>query len=123
MLDKNCNYRTREGVKMAERKCINCNVKMKKTFVEYKGVKFEARQCPKCKEKIFTEDLTMKAISKLESKRLEKEYIKHPMKIGHSWGITFPKDMAEVFDLNNPKTKLRLHPKLAENKIEIKLKE
>ena len=108
---------------MAERKCINCNVKMKKTFVEYKGVKFEARQCPKCKEKIFTEDLTMKAISKLESKRLEKKYIKHPMKIGHSWGITFPKDVAEVFSLNNPKTKFSLHPKLAENKIEIVLKD
>ena len=108
---------------MAERKCINCGVKMKKTFVEYKGMKFEARQCPKCKEKIFTEDLTMKVISKLESKRLEKEYIKHPMKIGHSWGMTFPKDMAEVFSLDNPKTKLSLQPKLAENKIEIRLKE
>ncbi len=108
---------------MNQRKCINCNVKMKKTFVEYREMKFEARQCPKCKEKIFTEDLTMKAISKLESKRLEKEYIKHPMKIGHSWGMTFPKDMAEVFNLNNPKTKLWLHPKLAENKIEIMLKE
>lgn len=96
---------------------------MKKTFVEYRGMKFEARQCPKCKEKIFTEDLTMKAISKLESKRLEKEYIKHPIKIGHNWGMTFPKDMAEAFDLGNFKTKLRLHPKLAENKIEIMLKE
>ena len=77
----------------------------------------------KCKEKIFTEDMTMKAISKLESKRLEKEYTKHPMKIGHSWGMTFPKDMAEVFNLNSTKTKLSLHPKLAENKIEIMLKE
>ena len=45
------------------------------------------------------------------------------MKIGHSWGMTFPKEMAEVFSLDNPKTKLSLHPKLAENKIEIELKE
>lgn len=59
----NCN----EKGKMKGRKCINCNVLMKKTFVKYKGINFEARQCPKCKEKIFTEDLTMKAISKLES--------------------------------------------------------
>lgn len=107
---------------MAERKCINCNVHMKKTFVDYNGVKFEARQCPKCKEKIFTEDLTMKAISKLESKRLEQEYIKHPMRIGNSWGMTFPKDLAEVFNLNNAKTELRLRPKLEEGKIEITLK-
>lgn len=107
---------------MNERKCINCNVPMKKTFVEYKGMKFEARQCPKCKEKIFTEDMAMKAISKLEAKRLEKEYVKHPMKIGHSWGMTFPKDMAEVFNLNDSRTKLRLQPKVAEGKIEIILK-
>jgi len=107
---------------MAERKCINCRIPMKKTYVNYKGIRFEARQCPKCKEKIFTEDLTMKAISKLESKRLEQEYIKRPMKIGHSWGMTFPKDMAEVFNLDNPNTKLRLHPKVAEGKIEIVLK-
>ena len=108
---------------MDKRKCINCGVPMKKTFIEHKGLKFEARQCPKCKEKIFTEKLTMKAISQLESKRLEGEYVKHPMKIGHSWGMTFPKEMAEVFNLNNPKTKFGLHPKLAENKIEIVLKE
>jgi len=50
---------------MAERKCINCNIPMKKTFVEYKGTKLEARQCPKCKEKIFTEDLTIRTIPKL----------------------------------------------------------
>ena len=104
---------------MNERKCINCNVPMKKTFVKYKGMKFEARQCPKCKEKIFSEDLAMKAISQLESKRLEEKYIKHPMRIGHSWGMTFPKDVAEVFNLDNSKTKLSLQPKLAENKIEI----
>jgi len=108
---------------MNERKCINCSVKMKKTFVKYKGIRFEARQCPKCKEKIFTEDLTMKAISALESKRLEKEYVKHPMKIGHSWGMTFPKAVVEVFNLNNSKKKISLHPKLADGKIEILLKD
>lgn len=107
---------------MAERKCINCEIPMKKTFVGYKKMKFEARQCPKCKEKIFTEEMAMKAISKLESERLKKEYTKHPMKIGHSWGMTFPKDMAEVFNLNNSDTKISVHPKLAENKIELVLK-
>ena len=107
---------------MNERKCINCDVPMKKTFVEYKGMKLEARQCPKCKEKIFTEDLTMKAISKLESKRLEEEYIKHPIKIGHSWGMTFPKEVTDVFNLNNTAIKLKIHPNLDKDKIEISLK-
>ena len=93
---------------------------MKKAHVEYKGIKFEARQCPKCKEKIFTEDLTMKAISKLESKRFEAEYIKYPIKIGHSWGMTFPKDLTDAFNLNNPETKLKVHPNLEKGKIEIK---
>lgn len=51
---------------MSERKCINCNIPMKKSFVEYKGIKFEARKCPKCNEKIFTEDLKTEAISKLD---------------------------------------------------------
>lgn len=105
-----------------KRLCMNCNIQMKKTFVDYKGVKFEAMQCPKCKEKIFTEDLAMKAISKLEARKLESEYVKHPIKIGHSWGITFPKDITEVFNLENPKTKLKLHPDIGKGKIEISLK-
>lgn len=41
---------------MTERKCINCEVPMEKIFVEYKKIKYEAKQCPKCKEKMFTED-------------------------------------------------------------------
>ena len=105
-----------------ERLCMNCNIAMKKTYLEHNGIKFEARQCPRCDEKIFTEDLAMKAISKIESRRLEPEYIKHPIKIGHSWGITFPKDVTETFNLDNPKTKLHMHPNLEKKKIEINLK-
>lgn len=102
--------------------CMNCNIPMNKTYVEYSGIKFEARQCPKCKEKIFTEDLTMKAIARLESKRLEQEYIKYPIKIGHSWGMTFPKEVTNTFNLNNPKIMLKVHPNLEKRKIEIDLK-
>lgn len=104
-----------------ERLCINCNKPMKKVFVDYKGIKFEARQCPKCKEKIFTEELAMKAINKLEERRLEREYIKHPIKIGHSWGVTFPKVITEVFGLGNPRTALKMHPDVEKGKIEIRL--
>ena len=102
-----------------ERKCINCDVPMKKTYVNYKGIKFEARECPNCKEKIFTEDLAMKAIAQLESKRLKENYMKHPIKIGHSWGLTFPKEIAKVFNLDNSKTKIKLEPKVEESKIEM----
>ncbi|MBL7147947.1 MAG: hypothetical protein ISS82_03925 [Nanoarchaeota archaeon] len=44
--------------------CINCLIPMKKVYIKYKGVNLEDRQCPNCKQKIFTEDLTMKAIQK-----------------------------------------------------------
>ena len=92
---------------------------MKKSSVNYRGMKFEAMKCPKCNEKIFTEDLAMKAISTLEAERLKEEYIKKPIKIGHSWGITFPKEIADVFNLK--KRKLKLHPDVENQKIEISL--
>ena len=99
-------------------KCPQCRTEMKTVFVKYKRLQLEARLCPKCKEKIFTEDLTMEAIAKLEAMKLEKEYIKTPIRIGHSWGMTFKKDIAEAFNLNS-KTKMRVHPFLEKGKIEI----
>ncbi len=104
------------------KKCMNCGVNMKKTFVVYKGIYFEALQCPKCKEKIFTENLAFRAITKLESEKLKEEYVKRPIRIGHSWGITFPKEVAEVFNLNDPKVVLKIHPLLEKSKIEINFK-
>lgn len=101
-----------------EKKCIECNVALKKTFVKYKGTEFEALQCPKCKEKIFTEDMTMRAISKLEEKRLKSEYIKRPIKIGHSIGITFPKEIVEVFGLESM-AKLKIYPDIKKSIISI----
>lgn len=90
--------------------------------MDYKSLKLEARECPKCKEKIFTEDLAMEAISKLENQRLEQEYIKHPIKIGQSWGITFPKEVVKVFGLDQSKTALWLHPNVGKGTIELSLK-
>ena len=101
--------------------CFNCNVPMKKTFVNYKGIELEARECPKCKNRVFTEELTMKAISQLEAKRLENEYVKNPIRIGHSWGITFPKEVVDVFNLNNSKTKIKMRPNVEKGVIEIKV--
>jgi hypothetical protein len=101
---------------------MKCEVPMKKTHVTHKGLKFEARQCPECKEKIFTENLAMKAISQLEARRLQKEYIKHPIKIGHSWGMTFPKEITDVFNINNSKTTFKIHPNVEKGKIELSFK-
>lgn len=92
---------------------------MRTTMTSYKGIELEALQCPKCQEKIFTEDLAKKAIAKLEARRVETEYLKNPIKIGHSWGLTFPKEVARFFQLENPKTKLKLHPHPEQGKIEI----
>ena len=102
--------------------CISCSVPMKKTYINYKGLKLEARECTKCKKKIFTEDLTMKAISQLESKRLETEYIKRPIRVGNSWGITFPKEVVDVFNLKNNNTKIIIHPNVVKGIIEISVK-
>lgn len=104
-----------------ERLCFTCKVPMKKSFVKYKNLELEARECPKCKERIFTEDLAMKAAAQLESQRLETEYVKHPIKIGHSWGLTFPKEVSDVFHLSNPKTTLKMYPDVEKGKIEIVL--
>ncbi len=104
--------------KMIEEKCIRCAVPLVKTAIDYKGVKLEARKCPKCGEKIFTEDLTMKAIAKLESRRLESMYKKHPIKIGSSWGITFPKDVVEVFNISAD-TELKICPQVEKRILEI----
>ncbi len=99
--------------------CIDCDIPMKKAHISYNELKLEARQCPKCNRNIFTEELTMDALHKMEKKRLQNEYLKNPIKIGHSWGITFPKEVAEVFGLNNSKAQMRIHPDIKKKRIEI----
>ncbi len=105
-----------------KRICMHCNVPMIKATVKYKGMEFESRRCPKCKENLFTEDLAMKAINQLETKRLEDEYVKHPIKVGNSWGLTFPKEVTEVFGLNHKGMVLKIHPDVGRGKIEILLR-
>ncbi len=99
-------------------KCINCNVVLNKSSVIHKGTKLEAFQCPKCKQKLFTEEQTLSAINKIEGKRLKKEYNKRLIKIGHSIGLTFPKDIANVLGLDKNKV-LKIHPDIKRSKIEI----
>ncbi|MFH1072846.1 MAG: hypothetical protein V1743_05445 [Nanoarchaeota archaeon] len=104
-------------------KCIECDVVMVPATSRYRGLDFEAWQCPKCKEKIFTEEQSRIVVKKLEQQRLEKEYIKQPMRIGRSWGMTFPKTIVDVFHLNDKKTKMKLLPDVREGRIIIEVEE
>ncbi|MFH1917064.1 MAG: hypothetical protein ABIJ21_07420 [Nanoarchaeota archaeon] len=101
--------------------CITCNKPLQPCTVTYKNEHYEAMRCPRCKRKVFTEDLALKALRKLESLRLQKEYEKTPLRIGNSIGITFPKDITRSFNLDNPKTRLKIIPLLDQNKIEIEV--
>ncbi|MBI5388940.1 hypothetical protein HZB01_01010 [Candidatus Woesearchaeota archaeon] len=100
------------------RNCISCNIPLEKAIVTYKGLAMEALQCPKCKEKTFTEEMTLKVVAQLEAKRLEKEYARKPIQIGNSWGITFPKKVVDVFGLNNPQSRIRMVPDVEHKRIE-----
>ncbi len=105
-------------MKTPQRLCIDCRIPMKKAISEYKGLQFDALECPQCKQKIFTQEQATQVIDKLEAQRLQQEYQRKIIKIGNSWGFTFPKDIVEVFQLT-PKTPLRIQTDLKHNKIEI----
>jgi ssDNA-binding Zn-finger/Zn-ribbon topoisomerase 1 len=104
---------------MKKHLCMDCGIEMKKSITKYKGLPMEVLQCPKCKVKIYTEEQAHKAILKLEAQKLKGEYIKKAIKIGHSWGITFPKEIANLFELNKPQARLKIHPNLEKGKIEL----
>src|SRR3989344_938620 len=101
--------------------CFKCNIALKPVFITHMGIRLEALKCPKCKQSVFTESLATTAVRQLEARRLSLEYKKHPIKIGNSWGFIFPKEVTEVFGLNNSKLNLKIHPNLAKKKIEILL--
>ncbi len=100
------------------KKCVICGKALGKATVKYKGLIFNAYECKKCKDKIFTEKQANEVVYKLESRRLDEEYQKKPIKIGNSWGLTFPKEVAEVFNIDS-KMRFKLLPKLKKGKIEI----
>ncbi len=101
--------------------CFDCLVPLRKGKTRIKGIEFESSECPKCGAKVFTEDQMTAVALMLDAQKLKKEYPKKLIKIGHSWGMTFPKSLAEVFGINNGKAKMTLIPKLKENVIEIKI--
>ena len=60
--------------------CLDCEVKLKKTLVDYRGTKLEALQCPKCKQKIFTEEQVLKAINSTPSTKLMAQELHYYLK-------------------------------------------
>lgn len=103
------------------RVCINCEVPLKKAISYYKGMEFDAYQCPKCKVKIFTEEQATDVARKMKAARLKREYERKPIHIGRSIGMTFPKEITYAFDLDRPETRLKVSHNMKENKIEIEV--
>lgn len=106
--------------KTFEKMCV-CGGELHKSFVKYKGLKLEAEQCDKCHTKVFSEKLATKAIEQIEEMELKEKYVKHPVKIGNSWGIIFPNKVSEKFQLNQKKTELVIHPILSKKIIELQI--
>ncbi len=102
-------------------KCYKCGSSVKPVRKQIMGVYVKALKCPKCKEVFYTEELAERAAARLEERRVKEQYKKHPIQIGHSWGLTFPKDIVRVFGLDSRKTELSIKPKPGEKTIEIKV--
>lgn len=115
---KNNHHRTREAIT-----CFDCEIPMQKTISQYRGLHFDAWKCSRCKEVIFTEEQARTVARCLQQQRMEEAYSKSAMKIGSSYGITFPKEVVDVFKLNSKKTKLKLIPDVSSSKIIIEVSE
>jgi len=97
--------------------CVECGAALKTGVSMYKGVKLVCLQCPMCKEKIFTEELSLKAIQKMESARLQPSYRRPILRIGSSVGFTIPKDIAQALELEGKIVSLR--PNIIKKKIDV----
>ena len=77
-------------------------------------------RCSKCGKGIFTEEQATLAALQVDAHKLKKQYSKRLIKIGHSTGFIFPKELIDVFKIN-PSVEIILIPKLKENIIELKI--
>lgn len=98
--------------------CIDCGIEMSKSYAKFNEMRVEALKCGKCGKRVFPENLAMKALAKLEQKNLEPFYFRNVLKIGSSWAITLPKDIADSMGISK-KTKFKIRPNLKKNLIEI----
>jgi len=98
--------------------CVDCGIEMSKSYARFNEMRVEALKCGNCGKRIFPEHLAMKALAKLEQKKLQPFYNRNPLKIGASWAITFPKEVAESFSISK-KTRFKIRPNLQKSIIEI----
>ncbi len=108
------------SVKELGSKCIYCLAPLKKAKTRIRNVEVELSRCSKCGKGIFTEEQAAAAALKVDAHRLKKQYSKKLIRIGHSTGFTFPKELIDVFKIN-PSAEIILTPKLKENCIELKI--
>jgi len=104
---------------MSVEHCVKCDAKLHLTKLKISGLEFEGLKCIKCGEKVFNEKQFHAALIALDQKRLKDEYKKQPIKIGHSYGIIFPKDIVQVFNLDVKGTELGIKADKSKKKIEI----
>lgn len=104
---------------MSVEHCVKCDAKLHPTKLRISGIEFEGLKCPKCGEKVFNEKQMNAVAAALEQKRLKGEYKKRPVKIGHSYGIIFPKDIVQVFNLDVKGASLGIKANKAKKTIEI----
>jgi len=104
---------------MNSENCIRCGKKRKLVKSVHEGVSMESYYCGNCKESLLTKEQALTFGKKYQQKLLKEEYVRKPIKIGHSYGMTFPKDIVNAFNLDSKKTKLKINSDVSKSKIEI----
>jgi hypothetical protein len=104
---------------MAGNKCGECGKEMVTKKTRYKGLVLDVDQCPRCKSSYFSEKQFAEAFKKIQQARLKDSYLKTPIRIGNSIGITFPKEVVEAFQLK--KKKVRMKPNIGTGVIAIEV--
>jgi hypothetical protein len=104
---------------MKAEKCHKCGAEMKLVTERFEGVVCESYRCPKCRTAIFTEEQAHAFGRIYQQKIIKEKYTKRPVKIGHSYGVIFPKGIVKVFNLDSEKVELSIKADQAKNKIEI----
>jgi len=87
--------------------------------ISHRGIEADAYSRLKCKMNVFTQEQALTFGRKLQQKLLKDKYVKKPIKIGHSYGMIFPRDIVKVFNLDSPKTTMDVKMDSSKNKIEI----
>jgi hypothetical protein len=101
--------------------CWECDQPMHLIQTKFHNISCEAWRCSICKETIFTEKQSLFLARAIDQEHMKDMYPKSAIKIGSSWGITFPKAVVDAFKLNQKKTKMKIHPQVAEGKIVIEV--